>query len=224
MNTQSLWIYTHDSIGLGEDGPTHQPIEQLASLRSIPGLTVFRPADANETAASWRVALARKSPSAFALTRQNLPILDAGKVGDGVAHGAYVLEGAEEEAHVIFVATGSEVALAIQARDELKSTGVDARVVSMPSLEIFKEQTPDYRASVLPCEVPKVVIEAGSTFGWRDVIGDNGTVIGIDHFGESAPADELMEKFGFNVANVVEKARAAINRAPRALEPNGSVS
>lgn len=212
MNAGSTFVFTHDSIGLGEDGPTHQPVEQLMSLRAIPGLTVLRPADANETAAAWTVALSRPGPSALALTRQNLPVLDdPERVRRGTPRGAYVVAGDETPA-VVLVATGSEVHVALEARTLLAAAGVAARVVSMPSWELFFEQDDDYRAGVLPAGVPRVSVEAGRSLGWRDVVGERGAVVGLDRFGESAPGPVVMEKLGFSAARVAEVTRALLDR------------
>jgi transketolase len=208
MRIPSLFIFTHDSLGVGEDGPTHQPVEHLLALRAIPGLTVLRPADANETAAAWRAALTREGPSAFALTRQNVPVLDDadGRIARGVPRGAYVLAGAEAVAQVTLVATGSEVHLVLAARGRLAAQGVAARVVSMPSWEIFSEQPEAYREEVLPRGVPRVAVEAGRTLGWREIVGDGGAVLGVDRFGESAPGAVVMEKLGLSVDAVVTAA------------------
>ncbi len=216
MGQPVVYVMTHDSIGLGEDGPTHQPIEHLASLRAIPGLAVIRPADANETVEAWRVAMERASgPTLLALTRQKLPVLDrSGELAPagGVARGAYVLAGADEpEPDVILIGTGSEVHLALEAREVLGGRGVRARVVSMPSWELFREQAPAYRESVLPAAVPaRISIEAGCTQGWREWIGDGGISIGIDAFGASAPAEELFRRFGFTAEAVVRAAEALL--------------
>jgi transketolase len=212
MKVHVIYVFTHDSIGVGEDGPTHQPVEQLLSLRSIPGFTVLRPADANETAAAWMVALTRKGPVALALTRQTLPVLDpaAHGIAQGVPRGAYVLdESPGRSPDVVLVATGSEVSLAIEARAKLAQEGIEARVVSMPSWEIFDEQDAAYRASVLVPGVPKLAIEAGTTRGWRDYAD---AVLGIDHFGASAPGKVLFEKFGFTAERVAEAAKALLAR------------
>lgn len=212
MQTHCVFIFTHDSIGVGEDGPTHQPIEHLASLRAIPGLTVYRPADANETAECWRLAMERKEPCLLALTRQNLMILDPAQypLRDGVKRGGYVLAEAEGAAQVVLVATGSEVELAFKAREALQGEGIAARVVSMPSVEVFDEQPDEYRRQVLPPGLPKLAIEAGSTMGWHRYVGSNGDVIGLDHFGASAPAKKVFEEFGFTVDNVVARAKALL--------------
>ncbi len=209
MEAHSIFVFTHDSIGLGEDGPTHQPIEHLMSLRAMPNMTVIRPADANETAEAWRVAIARRGPVAMALTRQNLPVLDPAKfpVREGVKRGAYVLAEAEGMApDIVLIASGSEVQLALAARDKLAADKVWARVVSMPSWELFDEQPPEYRAEVLPPRVPKLAIEAGATLGWCKYVGENGSAIGVDRFGASAPGKVVLEKLGFNVDNVVTHA------------------
>jgi transketolase len=214
MNTRSLFIFSHDSVGVGEDGPTHQPVEQLLSLRAIPGFTLYRPADANETAAAWRHAIHRGGPCALALTRQKLPILGArgDDLADGVAMGAYVLAEPETRPDIVIVATGSEVHLAVAAGEALGNRGIAARVVSMPSRDVFFEQPDDYRSSVLPPDLPKLAVEAGVTMGWREVVGDTGAVIGLDRFGESAPGPTVMDKLGFNVDNVVSRAEGLLGR------------
>ena len=212
MNVHSLFIFTHDSVGLGEDGPTHQPIEHLMSLRAIPHLTDFRPADANETAACWQLALERKSPCFMALSRQDLPVLDAEKykVHDGTRKGAYILDGSGKD--IILIATGSEVPLILKAAEELKSAGIGATVVSMPSTKIFDEQDEVYKAAILPESTPKIAIEAGATLGWYKYIGHNGVVIGIDRFGASAPGAIALDKLGINVAHVVEQAKKLVKK------------
>ena len=209
MNTHSLFVFTHDSIGLGEDGPTHEPIEHLMSLRAMPNMTVMRPGDANETVEAWRIAIQRQRPMAMALTRQKIPVLDAKRypIREGVAKGAYVLAEAEGgKPQIVLIATGSEVQLALAAREELAKQKIAARVVSMPCWELFDEQPADYRRQVLPAGVPKLAIEAGATLGWCRYVGENGGVVGIDRFGASAPGNVAMEKLGFNVPNVVEHA------------------
>jgi transketolase len=221
MKTHSIFIFTHDSIGLGEDGPTHQPVEHLMSLRAMPNLTVMRPADANETVACWRVALERKGPCALALTRQKIPVIDhLQRIHEGVPHGAYVLAEAEgERPDVILIASGSEVSLALKARELLAQRGVQARVVSMPSWRLFEEQKQAYRDSVLPPAVTaRVAVEAGATLGWRTYVGDQGAVIGLDHFGASAPAEVLLEKFGFTAEHVAERAAAVAMRVVAAVQ------
>jgi transketolase len=212
MSTHSLFVFTHDSVGLGEDGPTHQPVEHLMALRAIPQMTDFRPADANETAACWKLALERKSASFMALSRQDLPVLDAAKykVLRGCAKGAYVLEAYGKD--VVIVATGSEVATALTAAEELKAAGVMATVVSMPSFKIFAEQSEEYQMSIFPHGVPKISIEAGVTMGWWKYIGRDGVAIGIDRFGASAPGPIALEKLGISVAHVVEAAKGLVKK------------
>ncbi|MBI4539987.1 MAG: transketolase [Gemmatimonadetes bacterium] len=222
MQTRAIFVFTHDSVGLGEDGPTHQPVEQLMSLRAIPGFTVIRPADANETAAAWRIAVTRSGPVALALTRQNLPILDPQRhpIAGGVPRGAYVLAEADGgPPDVILIGTGSEVHLALGAREELRAVGIRARAVSMPSWELFREQPGEYREQVLPREVPKLAVEAGVTLGWREWVGDDGDVIGLDRFGGSAPAEVAFHELGFRVDRVVERAQALVARM--AAQPAG---
>ncbi len=210
MGCHSLWIFTHDSIGVGEDGPTHQPVEQLMSLRLMPGFTVLRPAEGNETAAAWRVALAHKhGPVALVLTRQKLPCLDPEElpIAKGVAKGAYILRDSADEPELILLATGSEVTLALAAAEKLAGKGLLVRVVSMPSWELFAAQEQGYRDKVLPPKVrARVAIEAGASLGWERWVGDQGAVIGLDRFGESAPGPVVMDKLGFNVDNVVKTA------------------
>jgi len=205
MKQPVIYVFTHDSIGVGEDGPTHEPIEHLASLRSIPGLTVIRPADAVETAASWYAALFENcGPTAIILTRQNVPPLKG--TGKEALKGAYVvMESKKEEPDIILMASGSEVSLACRAAEELAKMDVDARVVSMPSWELFEKQDKSYREKVLPEKVRnRIAIEAASSFGWQRYTGLDGRVISIDHFGASAPGEILFEKFGFTVRNIVE--------------------
>ncbi|WP_282836567.1 transketolase [Microbacterium flavum] len=218
MDIPSIFVWTHDSVALGEDGPTHQPVEQLSTLRLIPNFTVVRPADANETSAAWLEIVRRTSggPVGIALTRQNIPVFPRGEDGfattDGVAKGAYVLVDADGGApDVVLIATGSEVQLAVQARETLAAEGIRARVVSAPSLEWFAEQDDAYRESVLPAAVKaRVSVEAGSTPLWRSVVGDTGRTVGIDHFGASADYKTLFEKFGITADHVVEAARATV--------------
>lgn len=213
MGVGSIFVYTHDSIFLGEDGPTHQPVETLFAMRGIPNLVTWRPADATETVVAWQQALARRDgPTAIVLTRQDLPTLDRDTLppADHAAKGGYILVDAEGDCEVVLVATGSEVALAMQAREALGAQGTSARVVSMPSLEVFLDQPDSYRAAVLPPGVPRVSVEAGRTWGWERVIGtQRAAMVGIDRFGASAPAEVLAEKFGFTVAGVL----AAVARA-----------
>jgi transketolase len=212
MSVHSLFIFTHDSVGLGEDGPTHQPIEHLMSLRAIPHLTDFRPADANETAACWQLALERKSASFMALSRQDLPVIDNEKfkVHEGTRKGAYALDNSGKD--IILIATGSEVSVIVKAAEELKAAGINASVVSMPSFKIFDEQDEAYKASLFPEATPKIAIEAGATMGWYKYIGHNGAVIGIDRFGASAPGPIALEKLGISVAHVVEQAKKLVKK------------
>lgn len=205
-----IWVMTHDSIALGEDGPTHQPIEQVASLRMIPDLLVFRPADGNETSGAYKVAVeSTTKPSLLALTRQNLPNL-AGSSIDAVAKGGYVVACGfpPAELDLILIGTGSEVGLCIEAAEKLKAEGKKVRVVSMPCWELFEAQSAEYKESVLPSAIKaRVSVEAGTTFGWSKYVGDAGASIGVDTFGASAPGDIIMEQFGFTVDNVVAKAK-----------------
>ena len=216
------FVWTHDSIGLGEDGPTHQPVEHLQALRAIPGLDVIRPADANETVAAWRAVLGHHDrPAALALSRQNLPVFPRGDDGfaavDGVAKGAYTLLDADGEPDVILVATGSEVQLAVAARESLAADGITARVVSMPCREWFEEQSAEYRDEVLPPTIrARVVVEAGITFGWRDVVGDAGRIVGLDHYGASAAYSKLYDEFGITADAVAQAARDSIASAQQA--------
>ena len=210
MGVHSLFVFTHDSVALGEDGPTHQPIEHLMSLRMIPHLTDFRPADANETAACWQLALERKSPSFMALSRQDLPVLDAGVAQAGSKKGAYELLSHGKD--IILIATGSEVSLIVKAAEELKAAGINATVVSMPSFKIYDEQSDAYKAGLMPENTPKLAVEAGATLGWYKYVGHNGGVIGLDRFGASAPGPIAMEHLGFSVANVVEHAKKLVKK------------
>jgi transketolase len=211
MKIRSLFVFTHDSIGLGEDGPTHQPVEQLMMLRAVPGLTDFRPADANETAAAWRLALERKSPSFFALSRQDLPVIDpaAHDAYADVSKGAYVLLDAASP-QVVLIGTGSEVWVAVDAAKLLGAEGIQARVVSMPSWKIFEEQSAEYKASVLPANVPKLAVEAGATLGWWKYVGLDGDVVGLDRFGASAPGPIVLKELGFSAENVASRAKKLV--------------
>ncbi len=213
MSTHSLFIFTHDSIGLGADGPTHQPVEHLMALRAIPQLTDFRPADANETAACWTLAVERKNASFMALSRQDLPVLDVAKypVLEGPRKGAYILI-EQENPDVIIVATGSEVSLVVKSLPELEKAGLKARVVSMPSFTIFEEQDEAYKDSIFPHGIPKVSVEAGSTMAWWKYIGRDGVAIGVDKFGASAPGPEVLEKYGFTTENIIKAAQTAKGR------------
>jgi len=219
MNAHSLFIYSHDSIAVGEDGPTHQPVEHLASLRAMPNMTVLRPADANETAAAWRVAISRPRPTTLILTRQKVPILDASQGAHahpmikGVPKGAYVLSDCSGGPDVILIATGSEVHLALEAKARLQEEGIKTRVVSMPSWELFSEQPQAYRDSVLPPECrARLAIEAGSPVGWHRWVGHNGDVMAVDRFGASAPGGTVYEEYGFSTENVLSKVRRLLGK------------
>ena len=218
MQSHSLFVFTHDSIGLGEDGPTHQPVEHLTMLRAVPHLTDFRPADANETSAAWGLALERKSPSFMALSRQDLPLLDPVKqrVFEGVRHGAYIVEQGSDSPDIVIVGTGAELWPAIEGAKQLKTEGIVARVISMPSTRIFEEQSDAYKASIFPDHLPKLAIEAGATLGWWKYVGRHGDVIGIDRFGASAPGPIVLEKLGFGADSVVARAKALVERARKA--------
>ena len=215
----TVWVWTHDSVWLGEDGPTHQPVEQLAALRAIPNLTVIRPADANETSAAWKVAVEHsEGPVALILSRQGLPILDQDAYGraENVAKGAYVLSDSDSQPEVILIASGSEVSLAMRAQKLLIERGVQARVVSMPSWELFEQQERSYKNQVLPPEIrARVVIEAGVSMGWHRYAGDMGRFVCQDTFGASAPYNVLVEKFGFTPERVVNEALKAISTAKK---------
>jgi transketolase len=214
MHTQSIFVFTHDSIALGEDGPTHQPIEHLMMLRAVPFLTDLRPADANETAAAWRLALERKSPCFFALSRQDLPVLDPEKIDiyNGVKHGAYIVEEGSASPDLLIVATGAELWPALDAAAELKKDGIATRVVSMPSWRIFDEQSDEYKASIFPDHLAKMSIEAGASEGWWKFVGRHGDVIGIDRFGASSPGPKALDEFGFTTPHVVKRAKALVER------------
>jgi transketolase len=211
MEVPSLFIFTHDSIGVGEDGPTHEPIEHLMALRAVPHMTDFRPADANETAAAWRLALERKGPCFFALSRQDLPVIDpaAHDAYAGVSKGAYVLQD-KDKPQVVLIGTGSELWPVVEAAKLLAAEGIRARVVSFPSWKIFEEQPAAYKASVLPAGVPKLAVEAGSTLGWWKYVGQDGAVIGLDRFGASAPGPKVMAELGFSAENVAAQAKKLV--------------
>lgn len=216
MKIRPVFIYTHDSIGLGEDGTTHQPIEQLAGLRSVPNLVTIRPADANEVSQAWKAALLHKDgPVALILTRQNVPVFDRSKVesAEGVQKGAYVLSDCKGTPDIILMATGSEVQLILGAQEKLKEENINARVVSFPSWELFEAQNDKYKESVFPKSVRKrLAVEAGSSMGWHRYTTDDGDVLGIDKFGESAPGNEVMAEYGFTVENVVKRAKRLIDK------------
>lgn len=204
-----IYVLTHDSVAVGKDGPTHEPIEQLASLRTIPNVQVFRPADGNETSAAWKVALETlDKPTILVLSRQNLDTLPISKekVFDGIEKGGYVVQGAENEADGILIATGSEVGLALKAKEELQKKGKDVSVVSLPSWERFEAQSEEYKNTIIPPELKKrMTIEAGTTYGWAKYAGDNGVTVGIDEFGMSAPSDVVLKELGMSVENIVDK-------------------
>ncbi len=210
MKQPVTYVFTHDSIAVGEDGPTHQPVEHLAALRAIPGLLVIRPADALETAEAWRQAASIKdAPVALILSRQNLPVLDRKKYGsaDGTARGGYILKDSEGTPDIIIIATGSEVHAALAAGEMLEKRKTGTRIVSMPCVELFEKQPKEYREKVLPSNIRRrVVVEAGISMGWEKYAGEKGVIIAMDSFGESAPGDQLMKKFGFTAENVVDKA------------------
>ena len=207
-----VFVWTHDSVGLGEDGPTHQPIEQLASLRAMPGLRLIRPADANETAQAWRIAVDSSGPTALILTRQNVPVLDGTADGE-VERGAYVLsEAPRRQPSLVLIGTGSEVAVCVDAAASLREQGVSVRVVSMPSWDLFAAQPESYRDAVLPPGVPRLSVEAAATLGW-DRYAD--ASVGIDRFGASAPGAEVLDKLGINPTHVAERAHALLEAQNR---------
>lgn len=218
MRIKAIYLFTHDSIAVGEDGPTHEPIEQLSGLRAIPGLTVIRPADANETAEAWALAIERDTPTAIVLTRQAVPVLDRSRAIRGkTERGGYVLADSEQGSpDVLLIGTGSEVNLCMSARDRLLTFGIRSRVVSMPSWEVFREQTREYRESVIPNVRKRITVEAASTLGWERFAGLDGVMIGIDSFGASAPAEQLMTKFGFTVENICAAALRLMGREEEA--------
>jgi transketolase len=217
MELPAIYIFSHDAMGDGEDGPTHQPVEHLASLRAIPGLVTLRPGDANEVVEAYRYIMRlRHEPAVLALSRQALPTLDRSKYApaSGVAHGAYVLaDPPDGSPEVILIASGSELILAVQAHEQLIAEGIRSRVVSMPSWDIFENQTRKYRNSVLPLDVSaRVAIEQASTFGWERYVGSAGRVIGMETFGASAPLKALQKKFGFEPDRVVSMAKELLSR------------
>ena len=211
MQLPVIYVWTHDSIGLGEDGPTHQPVEQLWALRSIPGFSVVRPADANEVSACWIKILEDRKPAGIVLTRQNIPTLDRklNNSAQGAKKGGYILQDcSNSKPDVILIATGSEIELALLAQKELNSQSINTRVVSMPCVEWFQNESKSYQESVLPKEVKaKIAIEAGSTLGWYQFVGLEGAVIGLDHYGASGKPDLLYKEFGITVQDIVKKAK-----------------
>ncbi|MFU8770872.1 MAG: transketolase [Anaerolineales bacterium] len=216
MGLRVVFIFTHDSIGLGEDGPTHQPVEHLLALRAIPNLTVVRPADATETAEAWRAALLNQNgPTALILSRQNLPVLDRKSLSpaSSLQRGGYVLWESQSEPELILIGTGSEVQITLAAGKNLAEAGIPVRVVSLPSWELFDQQTPEYREAVLPSGVrARIAVEAASKLGWERYVGLDGTVVGLDNFGASAPAETLYDEFGINVHQVITKSTSIMNR------------
>jgi transketolase len=218
MGLHVIYVFTHDSIGLGEDGPTHQPVEQLVGLRAIPNMTVIRPADANETSAAWRIAIEHNTgPIALVFTRQKLPILDVKEhpqIKLGVEAGGYVLADVPRgnKADIILVATGSEVHLALEARKQLEKDGVKARMVSLPSWNLFVNQPDEYRQEVFPTGVPILAIEAGVSLGWKSYVGPQIEVIGVDKFGASAPGETVMRHYGFSVENISKHAKKLLEK------------
>jgi transketolase len=217
MQRHVIYVFSHDSIGLGEDGPTHQPIETLAALRAIPGLTVIRPADAAETVEAWKIAVTHsQGPVALSLTRQKVPFLDRAQFApaSGLARGGYVLRGADGGVpEIVLIASGSEVHIIVKAQDELRAKGIRARVVSMPSLELFQKQPPAYRSEVLPADVSlRLAVEAAHPMPWYRIVGDRGEVIGIERFGASSPYERIYQEFGLTPAKVVEQALQMLGR------------
>jgi transketolase len=214
MHSHSLFVFTHDSIALGEDGPTHQPIEQLTMLRAVPHLTDFRPADANETSAVWRLALERRQPAFMALSRQNLPILDAEKykVAEGVRKGAYILQDGGNSPDVLIVASGAEVWPVLEAAANLKKEGISARVVSMPSFRIFEEQSDAYKQEIFPDNLPALAVEAGAPMSWYKYVGKHGDVIGLERFGASGLGTKALEELGYSSENIAKRAKQLLER------------
>lgn len=219
MKIRSIFVFTHDSIALGEDGPTHQPVEHLTMLRAVPQLTDFRPADANETSAAWKLALSRELPSFMALSRQNLPILDPEKhnIAEGVSRGAYILEDGGSSPDVLLVASGAEVWPVLEAARALSQEGVSARVVSMPSFALFEEQPEDYRRRIFPDALPTLAVEAASPLCWWKYVGRDGDVIGVNRFGASAPGPRVLEELGFTSSNIADRAKKLVRRRRAAL-------
>lgn len=224
MKIRPIFVYTHDSIGLGEDGTTHQPVEQLIGLRSVPNVMVIRPADANETVQAWRVALQHTGgPVAIILTRQEIPVIDQNKYAKASAleKGAYILSDCAGEPQLILMGTGSEVHLLLEAREKLQQESIGTRVVSFPCWELFDKQDEAYKQKIFPVHVRKrLAVEAGSPIGWSKYVTDEGSVIGVTRFGESAPGKEIMKEYGFSVNNVVTKAKALLQQHKLVQHPN----
>jgi transketolase len=216
MRLHAIFVFTHDSLAVGEDGPTHQPVEQLANLRAVPGLTVIRPCDANETVAAWRVAVeARDQPLALVFTRQDLPVLDRSRYAsaDGLRQGAYVIRDAARAPQLILIASGSEVHLILEAAERLHAQGIAVRCVSMPSWELFEAQPPAVRDAVLPPTVrARLAVEMGVSQGWSRYVGDAGAVISVDRFGASAPAPRLLQEYGFTVEHICARAQGLLGQ------------
>ena len=212
MKQRVIYVLTHDSIGLGEDGPTHQPVEQIATLRMIPNMDVWRPCDTVETMVAWTGAVARRDgPTCLALSRQNLPFVKRDPTAiANIARGAYVIAEAQGTPQAVIIATGSEVDLALKAQAKLDEQGIHVRVVSMPATNVFNRQDADYRNSVLPRGIVRIAVEAGISTGWYQYVGLEGAVIGLDRFGESAPAGELFKEFGFTVEHVIATVKSVI--------------
>ena len=212
MDIPTTFVWTHDSIGLGEDGPTHQPIEHFAALRAIPNFAVIRPADGNEVREAWKAILQRKKPAGLLLSRQNLRTVDRTTHASaaGLHQGAYILKEAMAAPQVVIIATGSEVSLALDAHTQLEADGIPTQVVSAPCLEWFAEQPESYRERVLPSSALRVSVEAGIAQGWREYVGDKGVIISLDHFGASAGAAKLFSEFGFTPENIVTKVKQAL--------------
>jgi transketolase len=209
-NVHVIYSWTHDSIGLGQDGPTHQPIEQLAAVRAMPNLRVIRPADANETVQAWRIAVERDGPTALILSRQSIPVLEetVERAAEGVPRGAYVLRDPQaREPELVLIGTGSEVHLCLQAADLLEDDGTAVRVVSFPSWDLFAAEPPSYRERILPSGIPRLSVEAATTFGWERYADAS---VGIDHFGASAPGERVLDEFGFNPDHIAARARALL--------------
>ncbi|HJP16332.1 MAG TPA: transketolase C-terminal domain-containing protein, partial [Acidimicrobiales bacterium] len=208
-NAKNIFVWSHDSVGVGEDGPTHQPVEHLSSLRSMPNLQLFRPADANETAAAWTIAIDTPGPTGLILTRQDVPVLKGTDDIEKISKGAYILSEPEHAPEVVIIGTGSEVSVAIEASEILDNQGINVRVVSMPSMGLFAQQDENYQSSVLPKETPTISIEAGSTFGWHQW---SDTQIGIDRFGASAPGETVMENLGISATSLVAAVQDLLQR------------
>jgi transketolase len=222
-NLHSIWVYTHDSIAVGEDGPTHEPVEHVMSLRLIPNLYVIRPADANETTLAWKSALTHHRPTALILSRQDLPILDQSQAIGTASRGGYILSGPDDAA-ITIIATGSEVSLAVGAQEILGEHGISARVVSLPSWEIFARQDAEYQNNVLgPESTPRLSIEAGVTTGWQKFVGSHGRSLGIDHYGASGPGAKVLAHFGFTKEHAAAEAFRLLGKPKLAaeVEPEG---